>query len=364
MMKRFAWIVLLCAGIFSCRTRQQEVKPELRQLTEAIYASGTLVPEQEYRVMAASDGFLQQSLVREGDTVKKGQLLFTLSNDNQQAQVKAATKVVARTMPVTAENSPAVLELKNRLQSANIRLQNDSVQYARYKNLFDQNAISASNYEKFRLQYETTQKDVLGLKQQLEQQRLSSALQLQQAHNELNMARTGKGNGQVKSFVDGVVFDVYHQPGDMVNPTMPIALVGSGRMIARLSVDEDALSRVHNGQEVLVTMDAYPNKIFHAQIIKIYPLLNRVEQSFRVDAVFQDELPIKLYGLNVEANIVLSEKEKAMVIPRAALLQGDSVKIRDNGKIAMVKIIKGVQDADWVQVKGGPITATTTIIVQ
>ena len=51
----------------------------MKQLTEAVYASGHVVPEKEYKVVAATDGFLENALVKEGDTVTKNQLLFRLT---------------------------------------------------------------------------------------------------------------------------------------------------------------------------------------------------------------------------------------------------------------------------------------------
>ena len=161
---------VLCVFSFfpGCKERKV-VQPQIRQLTEAVYASGTLVPEQEYKVVSAIDGFLESALVKEGDSVKKGQLLFKLNNDNQQAQVRAAAELVSKTLPVTAGNSPAMLEIENRLSAARIRLENDRRQYERYKNLFEQDAISASTYEKYMLQYETTSKEVASFEQQLRQ---------------------------------------------------------------------------------------------------------------------------------------------------------------------------------------------------
>jgi HlyD family secretion protein len=349
--------------LMACKSKKKEIQPQIKQLTEAVYASGTLVPENEYRVVSSTDGFLQQALVKEGDTVRKGQLMFALSNDNQQAQVAAASGVVTKTLPVAADNAPAIKEIENRIAAAKIRLQNDELQYKRYKNLYDQNAISASNYEKFKLQYETTQRDVQSLEDQLQQQRLSSALQLQQANNQLVIARTSKSNGLLKSYADGVVYDVYKQTGDLVAPNQPIALIGSGKMIARLLVDEDDLGKIRQGQEVLVTMDAYSDKVFHARIQKIYPLLNKVEQSFRVDAVFEDEMPVKLYGLNIEANIVLSTA-KTMVIPKKALLKDDSVLIKQDGRNIKVKVKTGVADGEYVQVLAGLNNSSTLIIEQ
>jgi multidrug efflux pump subunit AcrA (membrane-fusion protein) len=214
------------------------------------------------------------------------------------------------------------------------------------------------------LQYQTTSKEVASLQQQLQQQRLSAELQLQQANNQLQIASTSRGNGLIKSFSDGVIYEVLRQTGDMIYPNQPIALVGSGKMIARLLVDEDDYQKVKEGQKVLITMDAYPGKTFSATLHKIYPLLNKVEQSFRVDAFFDEELPAKVYGFNIEANIVIKDKVQALVIPKEALIKGDTVVTKQGNKLTRVKIIKGVEDAEWVQVKSGLHSISQSIIIQ
>jgi len=363
MIQRTVYATLMAITVLAaCRSKKQEVQPQIRQLTDAVYASGTLVPENEYKVVSSAEGFLQQSLVKEGDTVKKGQLLFTLASDMQRAQVATAAELVSKTRPVAASDAPAVRDLETKLATAQTRLQNDELQYRRYKNLYEQQAISASAYEKYQLQYQTSQNDLKSLQEQLRNQRLSAALQLQQASNQLEIARTGRQDGLLKSYTNGVVYDVYKQTGDLVAINQPVALVGSGSMMAKLLVDEDDLAKVSVGQPVLITMDAYPNKIFHARITKIYPLLNKQEQSFRVDARFEDALPQQLYGLNIEANIVLHEKEKVMVIPKKALLPGDSVLVKEAGKTAKVKIKKGASDNEYVQVESGLNTSSVLII--
>lgn len=362
-MKRVFAILLSSFMFFSCK-QKEVVHPQIRELTEAVYASGTLVPENEYKVVSSTEGFLENALVGEGDTIKKGQLLFQLVNDNQQAQVVAAARLVHKTLPVAGSNSPAVLEIENRLAAAKIRLEIDRQQYERYKKLFNENAISASSYEKYMLQFQTTSKEVGSLQQHLRHQRLSSEIQLQQANSQLQIANTSRDNGLIKSFSDGVVYEVLRQTGDMIYPNQTIALVGSGRMIAKLLVDEDDFQKVKEGQTVLVTMDAYPGKTFPARLIKIYPLLNKVEQSFRADAIFEDEIPGGMYGLNIEANIVIKENVKALVIPKKAVSKGDSVLVKDGDRVVAIKIEKGVEDADWVQVTSGLYSVSQSIVLQ
>jgi HlyD family secretion protein len=353
MTNKFISALIGISGLLAaCHSAKREVRAELRPLSEAVYASGTLVPENEYKVVSTVEGYLQKSWVKEGDTVRKGQALFNLTNDNQLAQVAAASRLVSKTLPVAAPDAPSIRDLESRLASARIRRQNDSLDFARYERLFQQHAVSASSFEKYKLSFETSVHEVTSLESQLGQQRLAAGLQLQEADNQLELAITSKSNGLLRSYTDGVVYDIYKQNGDLVGSGQPLALIGSGPMLARLLVDEDDLAKVRTGQEVLITLDAIPDRIFHARIRKIYPMLNKQEQSFRVDALFTDSLPRKLYGLNVEANIVLG-KTQALVIPREALRKGDSVAIQKDGKIALIRIRKGVEDQQFIQVLEG-----------
>jgi multidrug efflux pump subunit AcrA (membrane-fusion protein) len=364
MKRAFLYLFLGVPVIFGCKSRSREITPQIKPLTAAVYASGTLVPENEYKVVSFAEGFMERAFVREGDSVRKGQLLFQINNDTRQTQVAVAKDVLKKTLPVTAPDAPSILDLQSRLASAKDRLRNDSLQYVRYHNVFQQQAIAASTYEKYQLQYENSRRDVSSLEEQLRNQHLSAALQLQQARNELQIARTEKYNGMLRSFADGVIYELYRQTGDLVGSSQPIALLGSGPMIARLLVDEDDLGRVRNGQNVLVTMDAYPDRVFHAKVTKIYPLLNKQEQSFRVDAYFQEQVPVKLYGLNIEANIVIKDNEKALVIPRKALGKGDSVLVRIGNETRKIRIKVGAVDQQYAEVLGGLPDSSTIIIMQ
>jgi len=322
------------------------------------------VPEQEYKVVSSVDGYLVDALVKEGDTVSDGQMLFRISSDVRQVQEQGARAIVQRTIPVVTDNAPQIRELEGRLEVAGIKKQQDSLQYMRYKKLYDANAISQSSYEKYYLAYQSSLKDYQNLKQQLQQLKLANDLQLQQARNQLSVAEAQSGIGNLKSYVDGVVYDIYKKQGDLITPNQPIALIGAGKMIARLLVDEDDLERVFEGQKVFITMDAYPDKVFKAHITKVYPLLSKVEQSFRVDAEMDEQVPQSIYGLNLEANIVIAENKKVMVIPKKALLKGDSVMIEKDGETKMVRIEKGIEDEEYVEVKKGLDQSATVIIKQ
>lgn len=367
-MKRpIIWATLGIAAIttvlaIGCSNKAETTQPVMKQLTAAVYASGTLLPEQEYKVVSSVDGYLEEAYVKEGDTVKKGQPLFYISSQVRQAQEQGANAVVQRTISTVREDAPQFKELEGRIEVARIKSEQDELQYKRYKKLFDEDAISKSSYEKYYLQYQSSLKDYQNLKQMYEQQTLSGKLQLQQAQNQLQVNRAQQNQGKMTSFSDGVVYDIYKEQGDLVNPNQPIALIGSGDMIAKLLIDEDDLEKVYEGQEVVITMDAYENQVFNAHIKKVYPMLNKAEQSFRVDAVFDKALPVGAYGLNLEANIVLAKDKEVMVIPRIALQKGDSVWIDDNGTEKQVHVITGIADDEWIEVKSGLDKSATIIL--
>lgn len=345
-----------------CGGKNETVQPQFKKLTSAVYASGTLLPEQEYKVVPSIDGYLQQSYVKEGDTVTKGQQLFYISNEVREVQERGANAVVQRTISTVSDDAPMFKELEGRIEVARIKKEQDELQYNRYKKLYEEDAISKSSYEKYYLQYQSSLKDYQNLKQQYEQQRLSGKLQLQQAENQLDINRAQQNIGRLKSFVDGVVYEIYKKQGDLVSPNQPVALVGAGSLIAKLYVDEDDLDKVYEGQQVMITMDAYDDKVFKAHIQKIYPMLNKVEQSFKVDAVFDEALPVGTYGLNLEANIVLAENKEVMVIPRAALQKGDSVWVKKDGEEMKVPVKTGIADDQWVEIKSGLDKSSTIIL--
>jgi len=356
----FLAILLL---LFSCKEKQKEMKQETKQLTEAVYASGNLVPEDEYKVTSSIEGFLLQAYVQEGDNIKKGQRLFLVNNEMKTANLSTAIQMSNKTAALTSLSSPLIKSLYTNLASADLKVKNDSLQYVRYKNLFEQEAISRSSFEKWQQSYLTAKQERAAILEQIKAQQLSLNIQQQGAANNVTLSLTEKNYGHLKSFADGMVYEVYMHTGDHVAPNAPIALIGSGEVIARLSVDEDDFGKIELGQKVVIKTDAFPDKVLQARIIKIYPLLNKADQTFRVDAELIDKLPQSLYGLNIEANIITGENKSVLAIPKEALLKGDSVLTKEKDVIRKVKISKGVEDRNWVEVKSG-LTANNLIVIQ
>jgi HlyD family secretion protein len=97
---------------------------------------------------------------------------------------------------------------------------------------------------------------------------------------------------------------------------------------------------------------------------KIYPKLNRSDQSFRVDAEFVGDSPASYYGLTVEANIIISQNKRVLTIPRSYVVGADSVWIEQDGTRKKVRFQKGAENFDLVEVKGGLTERSKLIAIE
>lgn len=362
-MKRIFLPALLLVIIASCGKKSNTESPQRRDIVEVVYASGNLYPQNEYKVISNVTGYLQDLLVKEGDSIQSGQALFTISGPNRNSEQEASAFALRIAEENARNNSPVIMQLREKLAAARSKASNDSTTAVRYLNLVKTGAIAQADYDKVRTQYESSRRDVNALSEQVHAQERSLSVEAVQARNRFNQANNNLGDGSIRSMINGRVYEIYKQMGDFVHQNEAIALLGdAGAPIARLSIDESDLMMVTEGKKVLISFDAYPDKTFEAKVSKIYPKLNKAEQSFRVDAVFTQVPPKGIYGLNLEANIIIREAKNALTIPRSAVLNGDSVAIQRDGNEVKVKIQKGSSDLNFVEVLSG-LTESDEIVI-
>ncbi len=340
--------------ISSCSEKEKTLKPTYKQLTESVYASGSILPKNEYKIYAMADGLLIQSLVQEGDTVKANQALFRIESDIAGARFNASKEIYQISKQNLSQGSPVLSELEIALQNARIKYELDSVNYHRYKNLYEQNATSQIEYERYATTFKISKNDFLSRKKNFEKVRNQLYIDLQNAESQYKINAKDESNYVVRSNIDGLVFEVYKVQGEAVRRNEALAMVGDKKNVyLKLSVDELDIHRIALGQEVLVKVDAYKDKIYKAKVSKIYQVLNKQEQSFRVDADFIEQFPYNFAGLTAEANIIINQKTKVLTIPKFALVGSDSVLVKKKGEIIKTKIQKGAETLELVEILDG-----------
>lgn len=333
------------ALLSACGGKSNYVKPQKRNLTEVVYASGNLYPIEEYKVISSVPGYITDIFHEEGDSLNQGDELILISTPNRNSENNAAAISLQIALQNSEENGPVLSQIKQRLLAANKKATTDSLNLARYIRLASTGAVAQADLDKAATQAESSSREAQALAEQLKAQKTALANDLANARNRFAQAGNNVSDGLLKSRLNGVLFQLLKQKGDFVNVNEPLALVGvAAKPIARLSINESDFELIHLGQEVKIAIDAYPDKLFQARIAKIYPVLNKTEQSFKADAEFISDSPELIYGLNLEANIIVREVKNVLTIPRSALMAGDSVRVKRNAKEQIVKVKTGVID--------------------
>lgn len=364
-MKTLNIAILLALTLFlsACGEDIPTQKPLKRDITEVVYASGILEPENQFTLYSLADGTVASIFVNEGDTINLSQDLIRVDGNATQARLYSSEEIYKTARQNYGEKSPALQEVKSQLKTLKVKLQNDSTNYKRYKRLYNQNVVKKADYERFELVYINTKNDYAAAQSRLKNLRSQLYINLQNAESQYKVIQDDVAHYLIKSSAKGRIYDILKEQGEVVRRGEPIAIIGDAdNVILKLSVDESDIEKVRVGQEVLVQIETFGDKIFKAKISRIYPAMNKRDFAFRVDASMVDVLPNIFSGTNVEANIVIQEKKNVLCVPKTLLLPGDSVLTKTTDGEQKVKVKKGIENFEYAEILGGIDTKTEIII--
>lgn len=328
--------------------------PQTKSVTEAVYASGYLEALDQAEIRSQVEGVLLESFFTEGDRVRKGQVLFTLSGVALNSRLQSAQIAYDIALRNASEASPVLEEMKKSVAIAKEQLVNDSLTWVRQSNLYAQKAVSVSQFENARKAYESSRQSYQRSENQLKSKQDQVLRELEASRRDLRTVQDEVAFYEVRSDRDGIFYESVFNPGELVKKGDVLAIIGSDQgYLGSLKIDEKDISRVNLGQTVLLEMDAFPDQTFQAKVTKIYSRIDPADQMLRVDAALTDSLPASLTGLALEANILIREKAAALVIPGNLLLPGDSVVVLKEGKEQKVKVTTGIRTLSEVEILEG-----------
>lgn len=333
----------------SCKNKQEKISPAEERISESVYASGTIKSFGQYEVYATTNGILKKLLVDEGSLVKKGDPLFVL--DARAAEINEQNATLSAAYSAVEQNAEKLNELKIASDLAETKLKTDSSLVFRQRALWAQQIGTLNDLDQRELTYASDINAWESAKLKYKEMQKQINFQSDQAKKNLQLTKTLAGDYVIKSEVNGKVYRIFKEKGELINPQTAIALIGdSGKFILELQVDEYDIARIRPGQKIAIAMDSYKGEIYEAAVEKINPMMDERTRSFTVDAVFIKQPPALFANLSCEANILIREKAGALTIPAGYLLPGDSV-ILENKEHR--KITTGIKDYQKVEVLGG-----------
>ena len=348
-MKNYLYFFAFYFLIYSCSEEKEFHVVKKGDITESVYASGIIESKNQYKVYPTINGVLDKLFVDEGDVVKIGDSLASILNNSAISNQKNAEIVASYNDYNNQINKIKDLELNASQIEGKFKL--DSINFERNKQLYDKGVISKSEFEINELNYNNSKSNYYSILLKITDLKRQLKLNDNQSKNNLNLSRLTKNDLILKSEVQGKVYSILKNKGELVSSQTPVFIVGSEIMyMIILQVDEYDIIKIKKNQTVIVNLDSYKEKTFNAEIIKINPLMNERSKTFSVEAVFLNQPELLYPNLTLEGNILLSERKGVVTIPRNYLVE-DKYVLNESGE--KIEIEVGLKDFQKIEVLKG-----------
>lgn len=321
MKKRWVWVVLgvvLVAALVganlarNARGKVETVQMALvrrEDITSRVRAPGKIEAKTRVQVSADIMGRIVRLLVKEGDGVRRGQLMLQL--DDTQYRSAAAQ---ARATHTAAQARRREAETTLRINEAN---------FTRQRSLYEQKLLSQAEWEQAQSVNESARVAAA-----------TAAAEAVRARAALDAAEDNLAKCRFLAPFDGVVSALNVEQGENVimgtmnNVGTQILTVSDlSRMLVRADVDETDIVDLELGQKVKITVDAVPDTTFTGTVTEIGNTAKRSltsaaegQTDFEVKVVFDHHVPQVRPGMTADVNIETGTHEKTLALPIQAVV--------------------------------------------
>ncbi len=242
---------ILWAAVFFIKSNSKSAvtyetqKPFIASVEKKTVATGKLVPEEEVEIKPQISGIIEKIYLKEGSTVKAGDLI-------------ALIKVVP--------NEQSLNQARGRVTNAQIALGNTKLEYDRNKTLFDKGVISSQDYNNLKLRYDQAEQE------------------LKNAQADYQIIRVGSAGGSVsantniRATVNGTILEIPVEEGDQViqsnnfnDGTTIASIADMGQMIFEGKVDEGEVGKLKVGTPLKISLGAVEGQELDATLRFIAP---------------------------------------------------------------------------------------------
>ena len=410
-MKKLYWIIGICIalliGVIAYKFTKGEQPTEVttekaskRNIIETVSANGKIQPEAELKITSDVSGEIVEMLVKEGEQVKKGDLLCRVKPDIYES----AFERVNATVNSTKANLKTTMA---QLVQAKATLANAEASFARSKKLLDQSAISQQEFDAAKATYESAKANVDGITESIK----AADYNVQSVEASLKEANTNLDKTKIYAPVDGTVSKLNVEKGERIvgvqglQGTEILRLANLNEMEVSVEVNENDIIRINKNDTAIIEVDAYIGKKFKGIVTEVANSANTTGIS--VDQVTNFVVKIRVLresyaflitetnlapfrpGMSASVEIQTSRASNIITIPIPAVTtrNADTTKTKElnrdeepemqvidekqaklekkkeeikecvfvnrNGIAKMVYVTTGVQDNDYIEIKSG-----------
>ena len=307
------WFYLTRPAVVSIQVAMAESIPVESSAARAstLDASGYVIARRQATVSSKITGRVIEVLIEEGQEVEAGEVVARLDDANAKARV--------------AQNSALLAQQRANLNAARIALDNAIPIFERAVPLFERNAISAQDFDNARANYDAVRTNL---------EVAERAVEVAEAN--LALAQQDLDDAIVRAPFAGVVTVKAAQEGEMVSPVSAgggFTRTGIGTIVdmesleVEVDVSENFINRVRPGQDVSVTLNAYPDWVIPAHVLAIIPTADRAKATVRVRVGFNQRDPRILPQMGVRVAFLAQDSfedhtetvRQRIVVPAAAV---------------------------------------------
>lgn len=287
-------------------------------LTETVSATGKIQPEVEVKMSSEVSGEIIELPIKEGQAIKKGQLLVRINPDLYESGVSRTAAAMS-----TAKAGQNQAEAQLKVAKAN---------YDRNKTLFDKGVISKSEWDKIVSDYEVAQAN-----------KSSAYYQVQSAGASVTEARDNLNRTSIYSPVDGTISKLDAELGERVVGTQQMAgteilrVADLNHMEVEVDVNENDIVKVQIGNDADIEVDAYLKRKFRGVVTSIS---NSASADLTADQVTNFKVKVRILkssyedmlagkpsnyspfrpGMTATVDIITQKKENTLSVPISAVV--------------------------------------------
>ncbi len=282
-------------GFVGIRVRAAEAK--IGSVKHTIRYSGMIKGYREVDLSPTMSSWIEKILVKEGQKVKKGQLLAKLSPE-QYKQAKAQFEAAKQN-------------------------------YLRMKKLYEQGSISQQQFDQIKAAYQAAKA----------------------------MYELAAKNTELRAPFSGTVASVNMEEGAMFNAMMSrmgvLTLSDLSKVKIEVGVSDKDVNKIRAGQEVIVKCDAFPDTTFIGKVESVDRVADPMSGTYKVKIVVPNPGEKLRSGMFATVYIVTDKADSTVVIPQNAVVDDTLVFVVEGNKVRARKVKIGVQGDSLVQVLEG-----------
>lgn len=332
-------MVVVCMPVLSCKKEKKVEKENLvnisiqaavkKRVRPYIETTGTLKAYEEVMVSSEVDGIVKDIKVEEGAAVGKGTLLAEINQVDYLLDEKRADAAFRQTQA---------------------NLANVKAEFQRKEALFKEELVTRQQFDDISTRVALAEADV------------------SRAKATLDTSRERLSRTKIYSPLYGMIKEKRVSAGDYVRTSSPLfQIIKVDLLKLNFTVSEKDIAGLKKGQDVVFTVDAFPDKTFKGRVNLLYPNLEERTRTLRAEAVVPNPGGLLKPGLFVRASIYTGASRDAVVVPLISLIYDNSdvslfvvegnvaheKKVKIGGKYGEdIEIIEGLKEKEQVVVVG------------